>query len=183
MDAWARAFVGGVPTDTLSLLKDVNSGILGPVAYRVRDEEGTQTPLETLALASGSCRDIAALFIAAVRHLGSDAAPSRVISTTLRQAPRIPVRHMHWGRSIFPVPDGSPSNARAAAALFSILCCTATNHTHIECRFAGPPEKLPVIPTQPPRSPFGAYQSRCHSERNKDDNNKATLPDKPCQSQ
>jgi len=70
MEAWARAFVRGVSTDTLSLLKDVNSGILGPVAYRVRDEEGTQTPLETLALASGSCRDIAALFIAAVRHLG-----------------------------------------------------------------------------------------------------------------
>ena len=65
-----RAFVRGVRTDTLSLLKDINAGILGPVAYRTRDEEGTQTPLETLALASGSCRDIAALFIAAVRHLG-----------------------------------------------------------------------------------------------------------------
>lgn len=67
---WARAFVRGLSTDTLSLLKDLNAGILGSVAYRVRDEEGTQTPLETLALASGSCRDIAALFIEAVRHLG-----------------------------------------------------------------------------------------------------------------
>ena len=70
LEAWARAFVRGASTDTLSLLKDLNAGILGSVAYRVRDEEGTQTPLETLALASGSCRDIAALFIAAVRHLG-----------------------------------------------------------------------------------------------------------------
>lgn len=70
MGAWARAFVRGVTTDTLSLLNDLNAGILGSVAYRVRDEEGTQTPLETLALASGSCRDIAALFIEAVRHLG-----------------------------------------------------------------------------------------------------------------
>jgi transglutaminase-like putative cysteine protease len=70
MEAWTRAFVRSMRTDTLSLLKDLNSGILGPVAYRVRDEEGTQTPLETLALASGSCRDIAALFIEAVRHLG-----------------------------------------------------------------------------------------------------------------
>jgi transglutaminase-like putative cysteine protease len=67
---WARAFVRGVRTDTLSLLKDLNAGILGAVAYRIRDEEGTQTPLETLALASGSCRDIAALFIAAARELG-----------------------------------------------------------------------------------------------------------------
>ena len=70
MEVWAREFVRGSRTDTLSLLKDLNAGILGPVAYRARDEEGTQTPLETLALASGSCRDIAALFIEAVRHLG-----------------------------------------------------------------------------------------------------------------
>ncbi|HEV2503751.1 MAG TPA: transglutaminase family protein [Mesorhizobium sp.] len=67
---WAKAFVRGATTDTLSLLKDINAGILGSVAYRVRDEEGTQTPLETLALGSGSCRDIAALFIEAVRYLG-----------------------------------------------------------------------------------------------------------------
>ncbi|MCT7374565.1 transglutaminase family protein [Chelativorans salis] len=70
LEAWARAFVRGAPTDTLSLLKDLNAGILDSVAYRVRDEEGTQTPLETLALGSGSCRDISALFIEAVRHLG-----------------------------------------------------------------------------------------------------------------
>src|SRR5690606_22429696 len=70
MGEWARAFVRGASTDTLSLLKDLNAGILDSVAYRVRDEEGTQTPLETLALASGSCRDIAALFIEAARHLG-----------------------------------------------------------------------------------------------------------------
>ena len=69
LQAWARAFVHRTPTDTLSLLKDINAGILGPVAYRTRDEEGTQTALETLAKASGSCRDIAALFIDAVRHL------------------------------------------------------------------------------------------------------------------
>jgi transglutaminase-like putative cysteine protease len=70
LQAWARAFVLSTPTDTLSLLKDLNAGILGPVTYRTRDEEGTQTALETLAKASGSCRDIAALFIEAVRHLG-----------------------------------------------------------------------------------------------------------------
>ena len=70
MGTWARAFVREAKTDTLSLLKDLNAGILGSVTYRIRDEDGTQTPLETLALASGSCRDIAALFIEAVRHLG-----------------------------------------------------------------------------------------------------------------
>lgn len=70
VSAWARGFVAGPSTDTLALLKDLNSGVLGHVDYRVRDEEGTQSPAETLALASGSCRDIAGLFIEAVRHLG-----------------------------------------------------------------------------------------------------------------
>jgi hypothetical protein len=68
--SWAHGFVYGKTTDTLSLLKDVNAGILGSVAYRTRDEEGTQTASETLRMGSGSCRDIAALFIEVVRHLG-----------------------------------------------------------------------------------------------------------------
>lgn len=67
---WAEGFVLGSPTDTLSLLKDINLGITAAVAYRTRDEEGTQAPLQTLSLRSGSCRDIAALFIDAVRRLG-----------------------------------------------------------------------------------------------------------------
>ncbi len=67
---WARRFVLGDPTDTLALLKDINGSILDVVCYRTRDEEGTQVPLATLALASGSCRDIASLFIDAVRQLG-----------------------------------------------------------------------------------------------------------------
>jgi hypothetical protein len=67
---WARRFIHATPTDTLSLLQDLNAGILNVVHYRTRDEEGTQTPLETLAGASGSCRDIAALFIDAARQLG-----------------------------------------------------------------------------------------------------------------
>jgi transglutaminase-like putative cysteine protease len=71
--AWARGFILGPQTDTLSLVKDLNAGILNSVAYRTRDEEGTQSPIETLTLGSGSCRDIAALFIEAVRHLGMGA--------------------------------------------------------------------------------------------------------------
>lgn len=67
---WAEAFVGSRPTDTLLLLKDINAGILTNVSYRIRDEEGTQSPQQTLEQASGSCRDIAALFIEAVRCLG-----------------------------------------------------------------------------------------------------------------
>lgn len=68
--SWAQGFVCGRQTDTLSLLKDINAGILGTVVYRIRDEEGTQSPSQTLRTGSGSCRDIAALFIEIVRHLG-----------------------------------------------------------------------------------------------------------------
>ena len=67
---WARAFVMGLQTDSLSLLKDLNAGVLRDIHYRVRDEEGTQSPAGTLELRSGSCRDIAALFVEAARHLG-----------------------------------------------------------------------------------------------------------------
>jgi transglutaminase-like putative cysteine protease len=70
LDSWARGFILGPLTDTLSLLKDINIGIGHAVAYRPRDEEGTQMPLETLSLARGSCRDMTALFIDAVRRLG-----------------------------------------------------------------------------------------------------------------
>ena len=47
-DNWVRAFVHACPTDTLSLLKDINNGIADAIAYRTRDEDGTQGPLETL---------------------------------------------------------------------------------------------------------------------------------------
>lgn len=87
LGAWAQAFIHGTSTDTLSLLKDINVGLLDAVAYRTRDEEGTQTPLETLSLASGSCRDIAALFIEAVRLLGLGA---RAVSGYLYDADASP---------------------------------------------------------------------------------------------
>lgn len=67
---FARSFVASEPTDTLALLKDLTAGMLPRVVYRQRSEEGTQTAADTLAAGSGSCRDIATLFIACARHLG-----------------------------------------------------------------------------------------------------------------
>lgn len=67
---WIRGFVMGNPTDTLSLLKDLSAGVATHVTYQAREVEGTQSPRETLALRSGSCRDIAALFVEGVRVLG-----------------------------------------------------------------------------------------------------------------
>lgn len=67
---WLAQFRSAGPTDTLTLLKDINAAIHGGFTYQTREEEGTRSPAETLRLASGSCRDLAALFIAAVRQLG-----------------------------------------------------------------------------------------------------------------
>ena len=74
---WTRAFVGGHPTDTLSLLKDLNSGVSAWINYQSRDDEGVQSPTETLSRGWGSCRDFAVLFVEAARSLGFGA---RIVS-------------------------------------------------------------------------------------------------------
>jgi transglutaminase-like putative cysteine protease len=67
--AWAKGFVRSAPTDTLSLLKDISSGVAQQIRYQSRESEGTQAPLETLARGLGSCRDLAVLFVEAARCL------------------------------------------------------------------------------------------------------------------
>lgn len=67
---WVSSFVMGKGTDTLALLADINAGIKQGFTYAAREAEGTQTPVETLELGSGTCRDFALLFIEATRHLG-----------------------------------------------------------------------------------------------------------------
>ncbi|WP_368373003.1 transglutaminase family protein [Rubellimicrobium arenae] len=68
--AWAQGFVAGTPTDTLSLLKDLSAGVAGHLVYETRDDEGTQSPTESLERRAGSCRDFAVLFAEAARSLG-----------------------------------------------------------------------------------------------------------------
>ncbi|WP_020180352.1 transglutaminase family protein [Methylopila sp. M107] len=77
LGVWARGFVYGRPTDNLSLLKDVNAGVAAGISYEIREDEGTQSPLETLDRRRGSCRDFATLFVETVRSLGFGA---RVVS-------------------------------------------------------------------------------------------------------
>lgn len=67
---WARGYVGGNPTDTLSLLKDLSAGVATAIWYQSRDDEGTQSPIHTLNRGWGSCRDFAVLFVEAARSLG-----------------------------------------------------------------------------------------------------------------
>ena len=74
---WAEGFVRSRPTDTLSLLKDLSAGVAAWVAYQTREDEGTQSPIETLDRGWGSCRDFAVLFVEAARGLGFGA---RIVS-------------------------------------------------------------------------------------------------------
>jgi transglutaminase-like putative cysteine protease len=69
--AWAHQFFRhDGPTPTRDLLERMNQHINQSLRYEARDEEGTQTPLQTLALGSGSCRDYALLMMEAARRVG-----------------------------------------------------------------------------------------------------------------
>jgi transglutaminase-like putative cysteine protease len=71
VERWARTFLQkDQPTNTSELLIDLTHGIRRTFRYARRHEKGVQTPLQTLALGSGSCRDLAMLMIDAARSLG-----------------------------------------------------------------------------------------------------------------
>jgi transglutaminase-like putative cysteine protease len=71
VDQWARRFVRPVGKTSLqTLLSEMTQAIYADFKYRTRLEKGAQTPLETLSLRSGSCRDYAVLMMEAVRSLG-----------------------------------------------------------------------------------------------------------------
>ena len=71
VDRWARQFLRRQgPTDTRELLAAMTQAVNARFTYVSRQEMGTQDPIETLKLGSGSCRDFAVLMIEAVRSLG-----------------------------------------------------------------------------------------------------------------
>jgi transglutaminase-like putative cysteine protease len=70
LTAWARQFIStDGPTGTRDMLVQMNQYIRDHFIYASRDEEGTQTPLSTLKLGSGTCRDFALLMMEAGRRL------------------------------------------------------------------------------------------------------------------
>jgi transglutaminase-like putative cysteine protease len=68
---WLGQFLQpGQSIDTLDLLQKLNASISRQFRYEMRFEEGVQSPGETLAKGSGTCRDYATFFIEACRCLG-----------------------------------------------------------------------------------------------------------------
>ena len=103
--AWARRFVRPVGTTRLqTLLSDMTHAIRAEFAYGVRLHGEPQSPTETLAARSGSCRDFAVLMIEAARSLGLAARfASGYVYSASRGKGRAGGGHTHaWARVYLP---------------------------------------------------------------------------------
>ncbi len=67
---WVRALLGlKSGGDAFAFVREIGTWIHRHIQYRRREDRGVQSPLQTLALNSGSCRDMATLLLEAVRAL------------------------------------------------------------------------------------------------------------------
>ena len=67
---WVHAEFPQLPEKSLEVLTELNRRIHQRFLYQRRDEEGVQSPDQTIDKGSGSCRDFARLFIEICRQLG-----------------------------------------------------------------------------------------------------------------
>jgi hypothetical protein len=86
LDAWSKRFLQNLPkVDALHVLTAMTHAIHNELKYVSRRSGRPQSPLETLSLGRGTCRDFAVLMMEAVRILGL---ACRFVSGYLNIAPR-----------------------------------------------------------------------------------------------
>jgi transglutaminase-like putative cysteine protease len=122
VEAWARRFLRPVGATALNtVLCDMTHAIHGGFAYGVRLEGPPQSPAETLARRSGSCRDFAVLMMEAARSLGLAARfVSGYVYSTAGGPKRAGGGHTHaWARVFAPTcgwVEFDPTNGIVGAA-------------------------------------------------------------------
>ncbi len=70
VERWIADVMPARPAECLEVLNQLGDAIHRSYDYGRREERGTQSPGETIALARGTCRDFALLFMEAARLLG-----------------------------------------------------------------------------------------------------------------
>lgn len=68
--AWMKESMPSVSTEAIEVLNDLSAAIHSGFTYGRREVRGVQSPGQTLALGTGTCRDFALLFMEASRCLG-----------------------------------------------------------------------------------------------------------------
>jgi transglutaminase-like putative cysteine protease len=71
LDSWVKALLQKTPGfNTMDVLMGMVAEIKSGFTYKRREEVGVQTPIETMGIGSGSCRDFAVFMMDAARALG-----------------------------------------------------------------------------------------------------------------
>jgi transglutaminase-like putative cysteine protease len=147
IERWlAQLGLRGGPIETFTLLDRLNRAVHDTFRYRSREEPGVQSPSRTLALGTGSCRDLAALFNDACRVLGL---ATRFVSG-YQHAPGLALQHgaTHaWCETY--LPGGGWKGFDPTAGELS-------GATHIPVAVAYHPEEVPPVAgafVGPPQQP------------------------------
>ena len=127
--------LGSGRLETFVLLDQLNRAICRDFRYQAREEPGVQSPARTLSNRSGSCRDFAALFLEACRHLGL---ASRFVSGYhTNPAGEASAGSTHaWAEVYLPGPGWKGFDPTAGVV---------TGSEHIEVAVARHPEMVPPV--------------------------------------
>lgn len=99
--AFAEGLLADVGGDALAFLRHLNHTLYTRTDRRVRLEGDARSPAETLATATGACRDLTVLFMACCRGFGI---PARFVSGYQAEAESVDgQRHLHaWPEVLLP---------------------------------------------------------------------------------